>query len=40
MRDRPRLQVKFWGISIHAEGIIAIVAALLIIFAVLAVYRL
>ena len=37
---RHRLQVRFCGFSISAEGIVAIGAALLIVFAVLAVYRL
>jgi hypothetical protein len=36
---RHKLQVSFWGISISAEGIVAIGAALLIVFASLAVYR-
>lgn len=36
---RNRLRVSFWGVSLSAEGIVAIVAALLIIFAVLAVSR-
>jgi hypothetical protein len=36
---RHKLQVKFWGISINAEGIVAIAASLLIVFAILAVCR-
>jgi hypothetical protein len=36
---RDRLQVRFWGVSISAEGVVAIGAALLIVFAVLAAYR-
>lgn len=36
---RHKLQVSFWGFSISAEGIVAIGAALLIVFAGLAVYR-
>jgi len=36
---RHRLQIRFWGISISADGIVAIGAVLLIIFAGLAAYR-
>jgi hypothetical protein len=36
---RHRLQVTVWGISINAEGALAVGAALLIVFAMLAVYR-
>ena len=36
---RHRLQVRFWAFSISAEGIVAIGAALLIVFAGLVVYR-
>ena len=32
---RHKLQVKFLGISINAEGVVAIAAALLIVFAIL-----
>jgi hypothetical protein len=38
MRNRP--QVTLWGIHLNAEGIVAIVAALLIALAVLVVSRL
>jgi hypothetical protein len=38
MRE-PKLQVSLWGIKINAEGVVAIVAALLIFFAVLVVSR-
>jgi hypothetical protein len=37
---RNRLQVSFWGLHLTAEGIVAIAAALLIVVAVLAAYRL
>lgn len=36
---RHRLQVRFWGFSISADGIVAIGAALVVVLAVLAVYR-
>lgn len=36
---RNRLHVSFWGLNLTAEGIVAIGAALLIVVAVLAVYR-
>jgi hypothetical protein len=35
----PKLQVSLLGLKINAEGIVAIGAAVLIFFAVLAVYR-
>jgi hypothetical protein len=37
---RNRLQVSFWGLHLSAEGIVAIAAALIIVVAVLAAYRL
>jgi hypothetical protein len=37
---RNRLRVSFWGLHLNAEGIVAIVAALLIFIAVLAASRL
>jgi hypothetical protein len=36
---RNRLQVSLWGLHLTAEGIVAIAAALLIVFALLAAYR-
>jgi len=36
---RHKLQVTIWGISVNAEGVVAIGAALLIVFALLAFYR-
>lgn len=38
MRE-PKLQASLWGFRINAEGVVAIFAALLIVFAVLATYR-
>lgn len=38
MRE-PKLQVSLWGLRINAEGVVAIMAALLIFFAVLVVSR-
>lgn len=38
MRE-PKLQVCLWGVRINAEGFVAIVAAVLILFAVLAAWR-
>ncbi len=37
---RNRLEVRFWGVHLTAEGIVAIAAALLIVVAVLAASRL
>jgi hypothetical protein len=37
---RNRLQVRFWGLHLTAEGVVAIVAALLIVIAVLVASRL
>jgi hypothetical protein len=34
-----KLEVNIWGIKVHAEGVIAIGAALLIVLVALAVYR-
>jgi hypothetical protein len=34
-----KLQVTIWGVTIHAEGALAMGAALVIVIAVLAVYR-
>lgn len=34
-----KLEVNIWGIKVNAEGVIAIVAALLIVLVALAVYR-
>jgi hypothetical protein len=39
MSKPPRLHVTIWGVSVNAEGVVAIGAALLIVFAVLAFYR-
>jgi len=39
VRD-PKLQIKFIGLTINAEGVIAIGAAIVIFLAVLASYRL
>ena len=36
---RHKLQISFWGISINAEGLAAIGAALVLVLAVLAFYR-
>jgi hypothetical protein len=36
---RHKLQVSFWGISINAEGIVAIAAALVVVLALLAFNR-
>ena len=36
---RHKLEVRFWGISINAEGVVAIAAALVFVLAVLAFYR-
>jgi hypothetical protein len=36
---RNRLQVRFWGIAVAADGIVAVIAALLIMLAMLAAYR-
>jgi hypothetical protein len=36
---RHKLQVTFWGLSINAEGVVAIGAALVLVLAVLAFYR-
>jgi hypothetical protein len=37
---RNRLQIKFWGLHLTADGIVAIAAALLIVMLVLAASRL
>jgi hypothetical protein len=37
---RNRLQVSFWGLRLTAEGIVAIAAALLIVFVMVAVAKL
>ena len=37
---RNRLEVRFWGLHLNAEGIVGIVVALLIVIAVLAASRL
>jgi hypothetical protein len=37
---RNRLEVRFWGLHLNAEGIVAIVVALVIVIAVLLAYRL
>jgi hypothetical protein len=34
-----KLEVNIWGIKVSAEGVIAIVAALVIVLGALAVYR-
>jgi hypothetical protein len=39
MPKPPRLHVTIWGISVNAEGALAIGAALIIIMSVLAFYR-
>lgn len=39
MAKRSKLEVAIWGISINAEGVVAIAAAFLIVMAVLAFYR-
>lgn len=38
MRE-PKLQVSFWGVKLNAEGIVGILAAVLILLAALAVWR-
>mgnify|MGYP001402132841 CR=1 FL=1 len=38
MRE-PKLQVRFWGIKLNAEGVLGILAAVLILLAALAVWR-
>jgi hypothetical protein len=38
MRE-PKLQVSLWGVKVNAEGVVAILAALLIFFAVLVASR-
>ncbi len=37
---RNRLQVRFWGLHLTADGIVAIAAALLIVVLVVLAYRL
>ncbi len=37
---RNRLEVRFWGLHLNAEGIVAIVVALIIVLSVLAASRL
>jgi hypothetical protein len=37
---RNRLQVRFWGLHLTADGIVAIAAALLIVVLVVFAYRL
>jgi hypothetical protein len=39
MSEPPKLHVKIFGLSVSAEGALAIGAALVIVFAVLAFYR-
>jgi hypothetical protein len=39
MSKPPKLHVTFWGISVSAEGALAIGAALIIVMSVLALYR-
>jgi hypothetical protein len=39
MSKPPKLHVTFWGISVNAEGALAIVAAFIIVMSVLAFYR-
>jgi hypothetical protein len=36
---RNRLRVRFWGLDLAADGVVAIAASLLIVLAVLAAYR-
>ena len=38
MRE-PKLQINLWGFKIDAQGVVAIFAALLIVFAALAAWR-
>lgn len=40
MREPTKLQVRIWGLSVNAEGVVAIGAALIIVMSVLAFYRL
>jgi hypothetical protein len=39
MSEPSKLHVKIWGVSVNAEGALAIGAALFIVLAVLAFYR-
>jgi hypothetical protein len=39
MSEPPKLHVKIWGVSVSAEGALAIGAACLIVVAVIACYR-
>jgi hypothetical protein len=37
--ERSKLHVKIWGVSVNAEGALAIVVALVIVLSVIASYR-
>jgi hypothetical protein len=39
MSEPPKLHVKIWGVSVNAEGALAIGAALIIVMSILAFYR-
>ena len=39
MSEPPKLHVKIWGVSIGAEGAWAVGAALIIVLAILVLYR-
>ena len=40
MSDPTKIQIKIWGISINAEGVIGIVAAVFIVLALIVSYHL
>lgn len=40
MSDRSKLDLSLWGLRISAEGALAIVATLLIVFGLMILYRL
>jgi hypothetical protein len=39
MSKPPKLQVTIWGISVNAEGAVAVAAAFIIVMSLLAFYR-
>ncbi|MDR3484291.1 MAG: hypothetical protein P4M05_05195 [Bradyrhizobium sp.] len=39
MSELPKFDINFWGIKVSAQGVVGIVAAVVVVMSVLAFYR-
>ena len=39
MSEPPKFDINFWGIKVSAQGVVGIVAAVVVVMSVLAFYR-